>query len=98
MSNVRIESDYKVTIPKDARDALDLKSGEEVETITRKDSITFRRVKAARFYTPTKRELAAIEKGRAEIKEGKYYSLDELHTSLAGHHRAPRAKAPRSRS
>ena len=66
MATVRIEPGYKVTIPKDARDALDLKVGEEVETITRKDRITFRRVKGDRFYTPTKREVAAIETKSSE--------------------------------
>jgi hypothetical protein len=76
---------------------LGLKVGEEVETITHKDSITFRRAKPTNSYTPTKRELAAIEKGRAEIKKGNYYTLDELRTSLAGNHRPPRTKTPRPR-
>ncbi|MBI3756946.1 MAG: hypothetical protein HY267_03115 [Deltaproteobacteria bacterium] len=84
MPTVRIEPNYKVTIPEDARDSLGLQVSEEVETITHKDSITFRRTKPARSYTPTKRELTAIEKGRAEIKKGNSYTLDELRTSLKG--------------
>jgi AbrB family looped-hinge helix DNA binding protein len=96
MPTTRIEPNYKVTIPKEARDSLGLEVGEEVETITHKDSITFRRVKTVRSYTPTKRELAAIEKGRAEIRRGEYYTLDELRASLARHHRKASAKASRS--
>jgi len=46
-------------------------------------------------YTPTKAELEAIRKGREEIRRGEYYTLDELHASLASHHRRPRA--PKSR-
>jgi len=41
--------------------------------------------------------IAAIEKGRAEIQKGNSYTLDELRASLDSNHRAPRAKAPRSR-
>ncbi len=47
------------------------------------------------IYAPTKAELARIEKGREEIRRGHYYTLDELHASLAGAHRKPRAKKPR---
>ena len=35
-------------------------------------------------YTPTKAELEAIRKGREEIRRSEYYTLDELHASLAG--------------
>jgi hypothetical protein len=53
---------------------------------------TIHKAKPLRSYTPTKRELAAIEKVRAEIREGNLYTLDELHTSLAGNHRPLRSK------
>ena len=91
MPTVRIEPDYKVTIPKAARVSLGLKVGEEVETLTDKDSITFRKAKT---YTPTPRELTAIRKGREEIKKGNSYTLDELRASLERPHRPPRAKTP----
>jgi predicted transcriptional regulator len=46
-------------------------------------------------YTPTKAELEAIRKGRQGIRRGEYYTLDELHASLAGNHRTPRATKSR---
>ena len=107
MPTVRIEPDYKVTIPKAARASLGLKVGEEVETLTSKDSITFRKAKT---YTPTPRELAAIRKGRAEIRKGNYYTLDEFEHWLLGSDRqkarakkspargTPRTRAARTRA
>lgn len=90
MPTVRIEPNYKVTIPKDERDALGLKVGEEI-------TITVHRPEALPTYTPTKRELAAIEKGRAEIRKGNFYTLDELRASLERNYRPPRTKTSRSR-
>ncbi len=49
-------------------------------------------------YTPTPRELQDIEKGRAEIRRGDYYTLDELRAELAGQRRKVSAKAHRSRA
>ncbi|MBI3798799.1 MAG: AbrB/MazE/SpoVT family DNA-binding domain-containing protein [Deltaproteobacteria bacterium] len=102
MPSVRIEPNYKVTIPKDARASLGLKVGEEVETLTSKDSITFRKAKT---YTPTPRELAAIRKGREEIKKGNFYTLDEFETWLLGSNRqkarakkSPAPTTPRTRA
>lgn len=84
MPTVRIEPHYKVTIPKEAREALRLEVGEEVETITRKDSITLRRRKPLRTYTPTKQELHAIEEGRVAFRRGEYYTLEEFKAHVAG--------------
>lgn len=95
MPTVRIEPNYKVTIPKEARTFLGLKVGEKVETMTSKDSITFRKAKATRFYTPTPRELAAIKKGREEIRKGNYYTLDEFEHWLLGSKRQ-KARAKKS--
>src|SRR6266851_6595367 len=36
------------------------------------------RIASLPVYTPTPRELRAIEKGRAAMKRGEYYTLDEL--------------------
>src|SRR5690348_9742296 len=38
-------------------------------------------------YTATSAELRAIERGRRAIARGEYLTLDELHQSLATHHR-----------
>ena len=95
MPTVRIEPDYKVTIPKAARAALDLKVGEEVETMTSKDSITFRKAKT---YTPTPRELAAIRKGRGEIRRGEYLSVDEFFQHLNVDSQHPKARAKNSKA
>ncbi|MFZ0886982.1 MAG: ribbon-helix-helix protein, CopG family [Candidatus Binataceae bacterium] len=46
-------------------------------------------------YTLTRAELEGIRKGREEIRRGDYYTLDELHASLEGHDRRPRAKESR---
>jgi len=100
MPTVRIEPNYKVTIPKAARAFLGLKIGEEVETMTSKDSITFRKAKTARSYTPTPRELAAIRKGREEIRRGEYLSIDEFfkHLDVDSQHPPSRAKNSQARS
>ena len=49
-------------------------------------------------YTPTQRELRAIEKGRDEIRRGEYVTLDELnHQQVAGSRRKARPKKARAR-
>jgi predicted transcriptional regulator len=48
---------------------------------------------------PTRRELRALERGRAEIARGEYVTLDQLHRALAAPRRTTRRKkspAPRS--
>ena len=97
MPIVRIEPHYKLTIPKEARDALHLEVGEEVETITTKDSITFRRKKTPSPYTPTKRELRAIEEGRAAFRRGEYYTLEEFKAHVAGTRKKTSTKKRSSR-
>ena len=46
-------------------------------------------------YTPTKIELAAIRKGRAEFKRGEYVTLNELHDELAAARHQKRKKRTR---
>ena len=90
MATVKIEPNYKVSIPKEARDAFDLHIGEELE-------VTFRRMN--KTYTPTASERRAIEKGREEIKKGNYYTLDEFRTYLAGDtHKKARTKKSQTRT
>jgi Arc/MetJ-type ribon-helix-helix transcriptional regulator len=43
-----------------------------------------------RTYTPTASELRAIEKGRAEMRRGQYYTLNELDSLLARSRRSKR--------
>ena len=85
MPTVKIEPNYKVTIPKEARETLGLKIGEEVQ-------ITLRRVKSLRTYTPTARELRSIQKGRAEYAKGNYVTLDQLFHELDYSPHRPRKK------
>jgi predicted transcriptional regulator len=47
------------------------------------------------LYTPTKAELTAIRKGRAEIKRGKFVTLSELIHDLDSSRRKARTKAAR---
>jgi predicted transcriptional regulator len=49
-------------------------------------------------YSPTKSELAAIRKGRAEIKRGEYVTLQQLLHELDTSRRKPREKRPRKSS
>jgi predicted transcriptional regulator len=49
-------------------------------------------------YTPTSAELRAIERGRRAIARGEYLTLDELHESLADHHRTVRGEKSRTRA
>ena len=48
--------------------------------------------------TPSKRELAAIRRGRAEIQKGQYVTLEQLKHELATQNRTARAKKPRKNS
>jgi predicted transcriptional regulator len=48
--------------------------------------------------TPTPAELAAIRRGRAEIKAGRFVTLEQLRNELALANRGPRAKGPRKAS
>lgn len=48
--------------------------------------------------TPTKQELAAIRKGRAEIRRGEYISLDELLNAVDARRRKARKKRVRKSS
>jgi len=45
--------------------------------------------------TPTRAEMAAIRRGRAEIKAGRFVTLEQLRNELALANRGPRAKGPR---
>jgi len=45
-----------------------------------------------RTYTPTRAELRAIEKGRAAIRRGEYFTLDEFRAYLGGPGKKTRAK------
>ena len=49
-------------------------------------------------YTPTKAELAAIRRGRAEIKRGEFVTLDQLKDDLKSANRKPRKKGSRKTS
>lgn len=42
------------------------------------------RIRSLPVYTPTRRELREIEKGRAEMRRGNYYTLDEFSEWLLG--------------
>ena len=55
---------------------------------------TYLAARALPTYTPTARELRAIEKGRAEMRRGNYYTLNELDAFLERSRRSKRrAKA-----
>ena len=45
--------------------------------------------------TPTRAEMAAIRRGRAEIKAGRFVTLEQLRNELALADREPRAKSTR---
>ena len=46
-------------------------------------------------YTPTKAEITAIRRGRAEIKRGNFVTLNQLQHELESAGRKPRKKNPR---
>jgi predicted transcriptional regulator len=46
-------------------------------------------------YTPTKAEIAAIRRGRAEIERGDFVTLEQLDNKLASANRSPRSKSSR---
>jgi predicted transcriptional regulator len=45
--------------------------------------------------TPTRAEMAAIRRGRAEIKAGRFVTLEQLRNEMALANREPRAKGAR---
>ena len=45
--------------------------------------------------TPTRAEMAAIRRGRAEIKAGRFVALEQLRNEMALANREPRAKGAR---
>jgi hypothetical protein len=47
--------------------------------------------------TPTKTELGAIRRGRAEIKDGKFVTFEQLTDELATQNRKPRSKSSREK-
>jgi predicted transcriptional regulator len=49
-------------------------------------------------YTPTKAELAAIRKGRADFKKGDFVTLNQLHNDLESARHQERKKRPRKTS
>lgn len=49
-------------------------------------------------YTPTQRELAAIRKGREQMRRGEFVTLDELFKNLEGKRRQAGGKGNRPRS
>ena len=56
------------------------------------------RVRDLPVYTPTAAELRAIEKGRAAMRRGEYYTLDELFRTLDRSRREARRKSNRART
>jgi predicted transcriptional regulator len=45
--------------------------------------------------TPTRAEMAAIRRGRAEVKAGRFVTLEQLRNEMALANREPRAKGAR---
>ncbi len=60
--------------------------------------VYFARIQSLPVYTPTRRELRAIEQGREEMRRGQVLTLDELFRNLAGPRGKARAKSHRARS
>ncbi|MBI4611376.1 MAG: ribbon-helix-helix protein, CopG family [Candidatus Rokubacteria bacterium] len=60
--------------------------------------VYFNRVRALPVYTPTRRELREIAKGRAEMASGEYLTLDELFRDLGRRRSKARAQGHRPRS
>ncbi len=59
--------------------------------------VYFNRVSRLPVYTPTRRELRAIEKGRAEMRRGEYLTLDDFFRTVDRLPSKARAKGRRAR-
>ena len=90
-TTVKIEPNYKVTIPKDARDAFDLHVGEEVE-------ITFASQKHVKEGIADPQEIRAIEKGRNAYARDKYISLTDYVRGVETSTHKTRTKRPAKNS
>lgn len=93
MPLTKVGPKYQVTIPKEAREALRIKVGDLVEAAVQEQTIVLRpkvvldkafleRVRSLPIYTPTRRELRKIERGREAMARGEYYTLDEFFRTL----------------
>lgn len=62
--------------------------------------VYFDKIRTFPVYTPTTRELRAIEKGREEMKRGEYLTLDELfhHLDVDSNNKKARSKSSHARS
>src|SRR5438105_12096349 len=92
----RIRQTMTVSLPEAMLAEVERVSKEEHRTHSELVREALRRYFYSRFpvVTPTKRELAAIARGRAEIQKGELFTLDQLLHAMDAKNRKSRRKGP----
>ena len=89
-----------VSLPREMLKKLEVTRGVEHRTrsalVREALQLYFTMSPATPTYSPTPTEARAIERGRRAIARGEYLTLDELHQSLATHHRTLRGEKSRT--
>jgi bifunctional DNA-binding transcriptional regulator/antitoxin component of YhaV-PrlF toxin-antitoxin module len=92
--SVPVKRETDLIVPASVRRRAGLRAGDKVEFKVSSRTITITPV-GPPSYKPTKSELAAIQKGEAEIARGDYVTLTDLLHDLDRPDRKGRAKAAR---
>lgn len=87
MPTVKIEQNYKVSIPKDIRDTFGFHIGEEVQIIPASQP-----QKPVKEGSATSQEISAIKQGRTSYARGEHLSLTDYTRDLGTSTHKTRAK------
>ncbi len=109
IATAKVGPNYQLVIPKKLRESAKFKIGDLLKAELRGDGILLtptvtagrgldQRISELPIYSPTKAELRAIEKGRAAVKRGEFFTLEELFGTVAGDRRKARVKSRRTRA
>jgi AbrB family looped-hinge helix DNA binding protein len=94
MAKTTIDQDFKVTIPKSAREALGFNIGDKVESVTSEDGVMFR----PNGIVATPEEKRVITRGQKEYEKGEYVTLKQhLREMDAVHNKIGAKRAPKNR-
>ena len=92
--NITVKDKTNLVVPESVRRQAGIKAGDRVEFKVSSGTITITPVETP-TYKPTKSELAAIQKGEAQIARGDYVTLTDFLHDLDRHRRKGGAKAAR---
>jgi bifunctional DNA-binding transcriptional regulator/antitoxin component of YhaV-PrlF toxin-antitoxin module len=92
--NANVKAQGQMLVPASVQRRAGIKGGDRLKFETSPGMITITSMDKP-AYKPTKTELAAIRKGEAQIRSGKFVALSDLLHELDGHRRGGGAKTTR---